>query len=97
MRAERAGDGDEGFAGPVEARLGIFDRPSGRQIISGRPVDPVDEGLGVYQLAGRAVDGEEAAALWRVVQHLARLSVHRLLAEDDRLGGGLVAAFRRSW
>src|SRR3546814_16541814 len=78
MRAERAGDGDEGFAGPVEARLGIFDRPSGRPIISARPVDPVDEGLGVVQLAGRAGDGEDEAGIWRGVLTLDRIYVPRL-------------------
>src|SRR3546814_3693437 len=74
MRAGRAGHGDEGLAGLVVARLGILDRPSGRKIVTRRPVDPVDIGLGVDQLARRAVDGEEETVLRRVVQHLDRRS-----------------------
>src|SRR3546814_15675044 len=69
VRPLGAGDRDERLAGLVETRLGIFDRAAGRHVVSGRPVDPIDERLGVDQLAGRAVEGEEEAVLRRVVEH----------------------------
>src|SRR3546814_18349073 len=90
-----AGDRDERLAGLVETRLGIFDRAAGRHVVSGRPVDPIDERLGVDQLAGRAVEGEEEAVLRRVVEHFGGLAVHSLLGEDDRQYGR--ASGRKRW
>ena len=95
VRAKRARDRDEGLAGLVEARVGIFDRPAGGHVIAGRPVDPVDERLGVDQLSGRAVDREEKAVLRCMIQHFGRRAVHRLLGKDDRLRRGIVPALAR--
>src|SRR3546814_20230040 len=73
----------------------MFERAAGGKVVAGGPVEPVDEGLGIDQLAARPVDREEEAVLRRMVQHLDGFSVDLLLGEDDRLGRGIVPRLGR--
>ena len=77
------------------AGFGIFDRPTGFQVIAGRPGEAVDKGFGRQHLATHPVDGEEKAVLRRVVEDLHILAVALFGGEDDRLGRRIVPAFRR--
>ena len=95
MRAKRGRVRHIQLAGFFIARVWIFNRTSGFQVVPGRPCNAVNERVGGQQFAIQPVDREEKSVFGCVVENFAFFAAPRFGGQDDRLRRGIVPAFGR--
>ena len=85
--------GQKELAGFFITRCGIFNRPSGLQVVTRRPGDAVNKRVCRQQLAIQTVDREEKAVFGRVIENLPVLAAPLFGSQYDGLGCRIIPTF----